>query len=299
MRRNLGPLYVAPMTLWLALLFVVPISIIFGYSFMTKNFHGGVVHQFSIDAYRALLNPMFFKVALNTLWVASVATVVMVALAVPSSYYMARSRYKNFFLLLVIIPFLTNFLIRVFAWMGVLWTDNGVLNAVLMRLGVMDQPIQFMYNTWAVILVTVYTYLPFAVLPLYTTIEKFDFSLVEAARDLGASKLTATWRVLLPNIRGGITTAVLFTFTSAFGNFAIPRLIGGNDSYMLGNLIHHELNIARNWPLAASMSVILTIITTVGVLIFMRFNRSPVETAREERIAAGKAARVAGGRRDA
>ena len=293
MRKNFGPFYVAPMTLWVTLFVIVPISIIACYSFMVKNFHGGVIHEFTLDAYRALYNPAFYKVALNTLWVAMVSMVVMVALAIPASYYMARSKYKNFFLLLVIIPFWTNFLIRIFAWMGFLGT-NGILNGILMWLGITDQPIKFLYNTNAVILVTIYTYLPFAILPLYATIEKFDFSLLEAARDLGASKLTATMRILLPNIRGGITTAVLFTFTPAFGNFAIPRLIGDANSYMLGNLIHNELNIARNWPLASSMAMVLTAITTVGVLIFMRFNRSAVEVAREEREAANKSAQASG-----
>jgi spermidine/putrescine transport system permease protein len=307
-RKNFGPLYVAPMTVWAVLFVVIPISIILCYSFMTKNFNGGVIYQFSLDAYRSLNNSTFFRVALNTLWVALVATAVMVALAIPASYYMARSKYKNFFLLLVIIPFWTNFLIRIFAWMEVLGSngilnnilrriyafgaDNEILHSILISIGITGQPVQFLFNTNAVILVTIYTYLPFAILPLYSTIEKFDFSLLEAARDLGASKLTATIRILLPNIRGGITTAVLFTFTPAFGNYAIPNLIGGNNSYMLGNVIAHELNIARNWPLASSMSVILTVITTVGVLIFMRLNRSSAETAREERLAADKAARA-------
>jgi len=297
-RKNYGPLYAAPMAAWMILFFVIPTAIIFSYSFMTKDMHGGVIYEFTLSAYRALNNPTFFKVAFNTIWVAFAATILMVALAMPASYYMARSKHKNFFLLLIIIPFLTNSMIKIFAWMGVFWIDSGLLNSFLLWAGVIDHPIRFLYNTNAVIVVTAYTYLPFAILPLYTTIDKFDFSLLEAARDLGASKLTATLRILLPNIRGGITTAVLFTFTSAFGNLAIPSLIGGNDSYMLSNFIRHEFNIARNWPLVSSMSVILTIMTTIAVLIFMRLNRSPVEVARENREAvnkpAGSTARAAG-----
>ena len=281
MKKNLGPFYVAPMTLWIMAFVIAPISIIIVYSFMTKHFRGGAIPPYTLDAYRNLFNPVFLKVTLNTLWVAFVSTIVMVALAIPASYFMARSKYKNFFLLLVIIPFWTNFMIRIFAWREILGS-RGFLNNMLMTLGLIEQPVQFLFNTNAVIFITIYAYLPFAILPLYSTIEKFDFSLLEAARDLGASKFTAIRRVLFPNIRAGITTAVLFTFIPAFGSYAIPNLIGGNDSYMLGNLIGHELNIARNYPLASSMSVVLTLLTMVGVLIFMRVNRSSVEAVRED-----------------
>jgi spermidine/putrescine transport system permease protein len=293
-RKNFGPFYVAPMTFWIALFFIVPISIIVYYSFLTRAFNGGVIHRFSLEAYQALYNPTMFRIAFNTLWVALAATVIMVALAIPASYYMARSKYKNFFLLLVIIPFWTNFLIRIYAWMAILG-NNGILNNVLMSTGITSGHIQFLYNTNAIILVTVYTYLPFAILPLYSTIEKFDFSLVEAARDLGASKFTAILRILLPNIRGGITTAVLFTFIPAFGNYAIPQIIGGTQSYMLGNVIARELTVTRNWPLASSISVVLTLLTTIGVLVFMRFNRSSAERAASEREAANRSAREASG----
>ncbi|MCL2689311.1 MAG: ABC transporter permease [Chitinispirillia bacterium] len=281
MKKNFGPFYVAPMTLWIMAFVIAPISIIIVYSFMTKHFRGGAVTPYTLDAYRNLFNPVFFRVTLNTLWVAVVSTILMVALAVPAAYFMARSRYKNFFLMLVIIPFWTNIMIRIFAWREILGS-RGVLNNLLITLGLIEQPIQFLFNTNAVILITVYAYLPFAILPLYSTIEKFDFSLLEAARDLGASKFTATRRILFPNIRAGITTAVLFTFIPAFGSYAIPNLIGGNNSFMLGNLIAHELNTARNYPLASSMSVVLTLLTMIGVLIFLRVNRSSVEAVREE-----------------
>ena len=291
MRKNYGPYYVAPATVWLGLFFVIPISIIAYYSFLEKGFNGGVVHRFSLDAFVALNNPTFITIAINTFWIALLATIVMVSLAIPAAYYMARSKYKNFFMLLVIIPFWTNFLIRIYAWMAILG-NNGILNNILISSGILDKHIQFLYNTNAVILVTVYTYLPFAILPLYSTIEKFDFSLVEAARDLGATKLTATMRILLPNIRGGITTAVLFTFIPAFGNYAIPQIIGGSSSYMLGNVIARELTVTRNWPLASSISMVLTALTTIGVLIFMRLNRSAVESAKETQAQTQTRARV-------
>jgi spermidine/putrescine transport system permease protein len=240
---------------------------------MKKGVYGGVVFQFSLDAYAALSNATFITVAVNTLFIAAISSLAMVALALPTAYFIARTPYKNVFLLLVIIPFWTNFLIRIYAWIAILG-NNGFLNNILISTGIIHEHVQFLYNRWAVILVTTYTYLTFAILPLYSTIEKFDFSLLEAARDLGATKWQSILKVLIPNIRGGITTAVLFTFIPSFGSYAIPQILGGSDSLMLGNIIARELTITRNWPLASSISVVLTIITTFGVVLFTNLNRN-------------------------
>jgi spermidine/putrescine transport system permease protein len=185
---------------------------------------------------------------------------------------MARSKYQTFFLLLIIIPFWTNFLIRVFAWMNILG-NNGFLNEFLLRMGLIDDYIHFLYNQKDVILVLVYMYLPYAILPLFTTIDKFDFSLLEASRDLGANQLVAIIKVLLPNIRGGIFTAILFTFIPIFGAYAVPLLVGGMDSYMLGNIIADQLSKSRNWPRAAAISMVLTVVTTVGVILMMTIQK--------------------------
>jgi spermidine/putrescine transport system permease protein len=206
---------------------------------------------------------------LNTIIIAVASTAIIVALALPTAYYIARSSQKNLLLMLIIIPFWTNFLIRIYAWIAILGR-NGLLNSVLLSTGLIDTDIQFLYNRYAIILVIVYTTIPFAIFPLYSTIEKFDFSLIEAAMDLGASKITALWNIMIPNIRTGITTAILFTFIPIFGNFAVPKLVGGTGDWMLGNLIERELNITRNWPLASSMSVVLTSVTMIAVFLFMR-----------------------------
>jgi spermidine/putrescine transport system permease protein len=151
--------------------------------------------------------------------------------------------------------------------------NNGFLNDLLIRIGLIDSYINFLYNQGSVILVLVYMYLPYAILPLFSTIDKFDFSLLEAARDLGATKAQSVFRVLLPNIRSGLYTAVLFTFIPIFGAYAVPLLVGGKDSYMLGNVIADQLTKARNWPLASAISMVLTVITTAGVLIMMNLQR--------------------------
>jgi spermidine/putrescine transport system permease protein len=276
-RKNIGAAYAFPVGVWITFFFVVPITIIFVYSFLSKGLYGGVVLHLSLNAYTALASPALLRVAAITLYLSVMATVVTLALALPTAYFIARSRYKNIFLFLVIIPFWTNFLIRIYAWIAILGT-NGFLNEFLLRTGLARDATQFLYNQYTVVLVLTYTYLPFAILPLYSTIEKFDFSLLEAARDLGATKAQAIFRVLLPNIKAGITTAVLFTFIPAFGQYAVPQLIGGRDSFMLGNIIARELTVTRNWPLASSISVMLTLITTAGVLLFMRLNRGTTES---------------------
>jgi spermidine/putrescine transport system permease protein len=275
-RRNAGPLYVAPLAAWLTGFFCIPLGIIAVYSVMSKGVYGGVVYRFSLDGYGALFNGTFLAVSLSTLLIAASSSLIMVLLALPSAYFIARSARKNIWLFLVIIPFWTNFLIRIYAWIAILG-NNGFLNGFLMATGITSHHVQFLYNKYAVVLVTVYTYLPFAILPLYSTIEKFDFSLLEAARDLGATKAQSIVRVLIPSIRGGITTAILFTFIPAFGSYAIPQILGGSDSLMLGNIIARELTVTRNWPLASSISMVLTVITTIGVLLFMRLNRSAIE----------------------
>jgi spermidine/putrescine transport system permease protein len=185
---------------------------------------------------------------------------------------MARSRHQTLLLLLIIIPFWTNFLIRVFAWMNILG-NNGFLNELLIRLGIIKDYFPFLYNQNTVILVLVYMYLPYAILPLFSTIDKFDFSLLEAARDLGANKLTSIIKILIPNIRGGIFTAVLFTFIPIFGAYAVPLLVGGKESYMLGNIIADQLLKSRNWPRAAAISMVLTLATTAGVLWMMHIQK--------------------------
>jgi spermidine/putrescine transport system permease protein len=271
-KRNMGTLYSGPMAIWFTLFFLAPIVIIIIYSFLKKGLYGGVEPVFSLDAYRYLGDGIFLGITLRTIITSTVATIITILIALPCGYYMAKSRNQTFLLLLIIIPFWTNFLIRVFAWMNILG-NHGFLNEFLIRIGLINDYFHFLYNQKVVILVLVYMYLPYAILPLFSSIDKFDFSLLEAARDLGANKFVALIRVMLPNIRGGIFTAVLFTFIPIFGAYAVPLLVGGKDSYMLGNIIADQLSKSRNWPRAAAISMVLTLVTTVGVLLMMNVQR--------------------------
>ncbi len=271
-KRNMGTLYSGPMAIWFTLFFLAPIIIIIIYSFLKKGLYGGVEPEFSLDAYQYLGDGIFLSITLRTIITSAVATVITILIALPCGYFMAKSKNQTFLLLLIIIPFWTNFLIRVFAWMNILG-NQGFLNEFLIRIGLINDYLHFLYNQKVVILVLVYMYLPYAILPLFSSIDKFDFSLLEAARDLGANKFVALVRVMLPNIRGGIFTAVLFTFIPIFGAYAVPLLVGGKDSYMLGNIIADQLSKSRNWPRAAAISMVLTLVTTVGVLLMMNVQR--------------------------
>ncbi len=267
-KRNLGVAYGWPMGLWFTLFFVVPLVIIVLYSFLKKGLYGGVEYEFSLTAYKQMLNPSYGLVFFRTLWISTISTVITILFALPTGYAMARSKQQTLLLFLVIIPFWTNSLIRIFAWMAILGNE-GFLNTFLRNIGLVDEYAKLMYNQGAVVLVSVYMYLPYAILPIFTAIDKFDFSLLEAARDLGATKSESIFKIMIPNIKSGLITAVIFTFIPIFGAYTVPLLVGGKDSYMIGNIIVDQVNKVRNWPLASAFSMVITVVSTAGVLWMM------------------------------
>jgi spermidine/putrescine transport system permease protein len=267
MKRNFGPTYVAPQALWLTVFFAAPLLIIVAYSFLQKGLYGGVEVVFSTQAWVDIANPTLLKVTVKTLWVSLAATLIIILLALPCGYSIARSKNQALRLFLVIVPFWTNFLVRIYAWISILGNE-GFVNQALRFLGFRAEGFQFLYNQGAVIFVLVYMYLPYAILPLFSTIDKFDFTLLEAARDLGSTKMQSYIKIMLPNIKGGVITAVLFTFIPIFGAYAVPLLIGGKDSYMLGNVIADQLTKTRNWPLASAISMSMTLLTAIAVFLF-------------------------------
>lgn len=275
-----GNFYSIPLTLWMSVFFVIPMLIVVSYAFLTKGTYGGVQMIFTLKNFNVFLDPIFLKVLFRTTYISVVVTFITVLLAIPTAYFIAKSKYKQELLILVIIPFWTNFLIRIYAWISILGS-NGLLNTFLIKLGIVEIPLKLLYNTGSVILITVYTSLPFAILPLYAIIEKFDFSLVEAARDLGATNSQAFRKVFLPNIKPGIITAILFTFIPAMGSYAVPKLVGGTQATMLGNIIAQHLTVTRNWPLASAISAMLILVTSVAMVIFMRAEKKSKEGSDE------------------
>ncbi len=215
---------------------------------------------------------LYLDAFVNSLRVAAVATVLCLLLGYPMALGIARAdeRWRIPLLMLVILPFWTSFLIRVYAWIGIL-KGNGLINNLLLWLGLIDQPLKLLHTDFAVYLGIVYGYLPFMVLPLYATLARMDNSLLEAAADLGCRPLCAFWRVTVPLSLPGIVAGSLLVFVPAVGEFVIPDLLGGPDSLMIGKVLWTEFFNNRDWPVAASVAVALLALLVIPVLLFERF----------------------------
>lgn len=278
--RNIGFRYSFSMGLWFSVFFLLPLIIIISYSFMKKGLHGGVELKFSLNAYYQMLSASYGKLFLRTLWMSFISTIICLLIAMPCGYAMARSKQQTILLFLIIIPFWTNSLIRINAWIAILG-NQGFINETLKNLGIIKESLPLLYNQNAVLLVLVYMFLPYAILPIFTAMDKFDFSLLEAARDLGATKFESMYKILIPNVKSGIITAIIFTFIPIFGVYTVPLLVGGKDSYMLGNVIVDQVTKIRNWPLASAFSMVITVVSTVGVLWVMRSSAQETKAKKE------------------
>lgn len=214
---------------------------------------------FSTAAYRELLEPRVLITTYRTFMISLIASVVCVALSLPAAYYISRSRHKDYWVLLIALPFWTNFLLRIYAWITLLG-NQGVINSFFLNLGLIKNPIPLMYNNFSVTMISIYVALPFSVIPIYSAIEKFDFSLLEASEDLGATTRQSFWWVFLPGVKKGIISAAVFVFINTFGNYAVAKLVGGQGSYVLGTLVAHNATVGRNMPLAASISTVISLV---------------------------------------
>ncbi|MBN7784365.1 ABC transporter permease subunit [Ponticoccus gilvus] len=214
---------------------------------------------------------LYWKAYLSSLQIALVSTLLTLAVGYPMAYGMARAapEWRPTLLMLVILPFWTSFLIRVYSWMGILSTD-GALNQLLLGLGIIDAPLTILNTNTAVYIGIVYTYLPFMILPIYAALEKLDASLLEAAEDLGCSRLAAFWLVTVPLSRAGIVAGCFLVFIPALGEFVIPSLLGGSDTLMIGKVLWEEFFSNRDWPVASAVAVILLLILIVPIVLFQR-----------------------------
>ena len=255
-----------PSIVWLTIFFLLPTLIVFMIAFRPADPFGGFGDGWTLRTIQDLGNPNYPAILWRTLRLSTITTALCVLLAVPAGYGMARApeRHRNLLLMLVVIPFWTSFLIRVFAW-KVLLQPQGPLTQLAIFLRIIEPNALLLYNEGAVLTVMIYTYLPFAILPIYAAAEKFDFSLLDAARDLGAKPLRSFVSVFLPGIQQGLITALLMVFIPALGSYVIPDIMGGTASEMLGNKIAQRTFADRNLPHAAALSALLTL----GVLIPM------------------------------
>lgn len=267
--------------LWLLVFFLAPFAIILKISLadpilamppFTPSFDNQGNFTASADNFRFLLTDKLYAITyMRSVFMASAATVLCLALGFPMAYGIARSSpsTRSLLLLLVVLPFWISFLLRVYAWMGLLNT-YGVINNLLMWLGAIEKPIQFMYTDFAVFVGLTYSYLPFMILPLYAALERMDLDLVEAAQDLGASRTRAFWDITWPLAKPGVIAGCLLVFIPAMGEYVIPYLLGGPESLLIGRVLFDEFFINRDWPLASAVAIVLLLLLVVPIVLLQR-----------------------------
>lgn len=273
----------APALTVLTLAAIGPLLIVLVYSMLEKNPNGGIFWKFSSDAWfnvflqRDIFDDtlQFADAHLSILWRSvklSLSTTVLAAIfGFPTAYFIAtrNERTRDLWLFLITIPFWTNLLIRTFAIQEVI-RNEGVVNSVLVWSGIIDAPIQIMFTDFAIMMGMFYVYLPLMVLPLYASMERLDFRLVEAGYDLYANRWQVLWRVIIPLVKPGIIAGSILVFIPSLGAYVTPRVLGGGKSLMLGNLIELQFGQGRNWPLGSALSITLMAIVMVALLVYVR-----------------------------
>lgn len=268
-----GPgILVAPAVFWLVAFFLLPLLVILVYSFLTRSPTGAVAWTFTLENFTRLFSDTVYATILwRSLWVGFVTTLVCLLLGYPLALFIVLQpvHWRALLIFLILIPFWTNMLVRTYAWITILG-NNGLINNLLMGLG--GERITLLNTQGAVLIGLVYGQLPFMVLPLYASLERFDFRLLEAAGDLGANGWQAFRRVLLPLTMPGIVSGSVLVFILAAGNFIIPDLLGGNKVMMIGNLLAQQFGEAQNQPLGSATALLVMLLLTVAVVIYFRLS---------------------------
>jgi len=274
---------------WLLVLFLVPFIIVLKISLsdialaippyfptldLSKGLSGLMVYLSNLDFENFLFlteDQLYWRAYLSSLNIAIVSTILTLVVGFPIAYGMARasSAWRPTLMMLVILPFWTSFLIRVYAWMGIL-SQEGYLNQILLWAGIISDPLRILNTNIAVYIGIVYTYLPFMILPIYATLEKLDDSLLEAAQDLGCSRTTAFWLITLPLSKPGVIAGCFLVFIPVIGEFVIPSLLGGSKTLMIGKVLWEEFFSNRDWPVASAVAVILLLVLIIPIVLFQR-----------------------------
>jgi len=272
---------VAAPYLWLLVFFLAPFAIILKISLAdpilaqppySPAFDSDGSSFLTLDNFALLLSDKLYAITyLRSVVMALVTTVLCLLLGFPMAYGIARSKpsTRSLLLLLVILPFWISFLLRVYAWMG-LMNNHGVINSALLWLGLIDQPLQIMYTDFATAVGLVYSYLPFMILPLYASLERMDLDLIDAAQDLGASQSRAFWDITWPLAKPGTIAGCLLVFIPAIGEYVIPYLLGGPDSLFIGRVLFDEFFVNRDWPLASAVAIILLLLLVIPIVLLQR-----------------------------
>ncbi|MCP8896852.1 ABC transporter permease subunit [Shinella daejeonensis] len=302
--RNLGSALFSRLVIivpyvWLLFFFLVPFFIVFRISLSTMaiaqppyvpvfGFADGLsgfigkLGELHFDNFLWLTeDALYINAYLSSLWIAGVSTILALLIGYPVAYGMAKAprALRPTLLMLVILPFWTSFLIRVYAWIAIL-KPEGLLNQFLMGIGVINDPLIIINTNWALYIGIVYSYLPFMVLPIYSTLEKLDHSLIEAAQDLGAPPVSAFWKITFPLSVPGVVAGCMLVFIPAVGEFVIPDLLGGSQTLMIGKTLWNEFNANRDWPVSAAVATILLLILVVPIVFFQNAQAKAEEKGR-------------------
>ncbi len=261
---------------WLFSFGLIPLILVFICAFLTRDEQTLVALPFTLQTFIDLFDPLYLKVFYRSLYIAFLTTGFCLLLAFPFSYLMVRSRHQSTLLLLIIIPFWTSSLVRTYSLIAIL-KSKGLINTVLLKLHLIDQPLSLLFTNFAVICGLVYNLFPFMVLPLFTNMERFDFRLIEAAQDLGANRWQTFWKVFVPGNANGILAGCILVSLPAMTLFYIPNVLGGARSILIGNLIQDQFLMTQNWPQGAATSVALTVLLLLLLTIFRKHSRGAVQ----------------------
>jgi len=274
-RFNLTSISVFPLYIFTIIFVACPLIYMVALSFMERAEVWGVVQTFTTDNYRKILEPVYLNTFAASLKLAFLTTILVVAIGYPFGYFMAKlsAKWKKRTMMLIMIPFWTSSLIRLYGWMTI-FRANGILDNILMGLGITSSPLKLLYTYPAVVVGMVYALVPFMIFSVYSSAEKLDWSLVEASRDLGASAFRAFWTVSLKLTLPGLLSGVILTFIPSMGLFFIADILGGNKVVLVGTVIQEQLMKAHDWPFAAALAVILTIMTSVMIFFYKKITKS-------------------------
>ena len=261
-----------PVSLWMILFVALPMLFIIYISFMSRGVFGDVVYEFSTDSYKTLLDSVYFKVIVKSIRAAYITTVLCLLAGYPFAYYIAKQPKEKAskLIMLIMIPFWTNSLMRLNSWL-LLFQTSGPVNSILQSTGIVDAPVGFVYTDGLVMLGMITNMLPFAVLPMYSSIEKLSKSLLEASADLGASRRETFFNITLPLTFPGIFSSIILVFIPSLGIYTVTDMLGGGKVLYIGNIIKNQFGAIRNWPLGAALSVLLIVITGLLIFIYTRF----------------------------
>jgi spermidine/putrescine transport system permease protein len=261
----------SPAAFWLLIFTLVPMAIVVYYSFLTRGSWGTIVYEFTFDSYRQILDPLFLRIFVRSFVLAGLTVAICLVAGYMIAYWIAfhGGRRKNLLLFLVILPFWTSYLVRIYAWMTLL-SDHGLINNFLIGLGLIDTPLPLLHNQYSVLLGLVYTYLPFMILPLYAALDRLDRSVLEAAADLGASATERFFKVTLPLTKGGVLSGSVLVFAPSIGEFLVPELLGGAKAMMIGKFIALKFIGLRHWPLGSAFSLVLLAMILILLYFYMR-----------------------------